>query len=479
MRPEKLKYRLLVADLLWLVVSATASLPVRSQDWVFSIPNWFFVTGGVLTAACAIWTVLFVTLRLDGFDGGWNVGAVSSRMLVAGALFNGIMYTCAYMTVQRIPRAYLVTFSVVFFFGVLICRWVARRLCDANRRHLRRMIVVGDGRIARELATCIERHPEMRCEIVGFVSATSGGRSEPTETGSVLASAADTFSTHGILQFIKQQNVSEIAVATSSTSRKDLLPLVSGCRSAGVRVSFVPEVYELYVSKPRFIDIDGLPLVTLETAEFSPFAAAVKRMMDVVISVLLAIPAVPVLLVAASVLKASGRRVFQVDDRCGRQGKTFRMVRLNIPREATDLPSQLDIIQRLSISELPQLWNVLKGDMGLVGPRPEPPSRVKHYSEWQRRRLQIRPGLTGLAQVRGLREHHSSDEKSRCDLQYMLHWNPAVDVALILQTIITLAGRLVPRRAPSPSVPPVELSFLAMQANPEVMNVDSAQSGTD
>src|SRR4051794_31929509 len=137
MRPEKLKYRLLTADLVWLILSAAMSLPVRPQDWLFSIPNWPFVGGGVLTAAAVIWTVLFVSLRLDGFDGGWSVGAVSSRMFVAGAVFNGIMYTSAYLTVQRIPRACLVTFSFVFFAGVLIFRWAARLLCDADPRRVR------------------------------------------------------------------------------------------------------------------------------------------------------------------------------------------------------------------------------------------------------------------------------------------------------------------------------------------------------
>jgi lipopolysaccharide/colanic/teichoic acid biosynthesis glycosyltransferase len=79
--------------------------------------------------------------------------------------------------------------------------------------------------------------------------------------------------------------------------------------------------------------------------------------------------------------------------------------------------------------------------MSLVGPRPESPERVKSYSEWQRQRLKVQAGVTGLAQVQGLREHHSSEEKTRFDLQYIIHWSPFLDLSLLLQTVWTLLFR--------------------------------------
>jgi len=96
---------------------------------------------------------------------------------------------------------------------------------------------------------------------------------------------------------------------------------------------------------------------------------------------------------------------------------------------------------RWSLTELPQLWNVLRGDMSLVGPRPESPERVKYYSEWQRQRLKVPAGVTGLAQVHGLREQHSSEDKARFDLQYIFNWSPFLDFSLILQTVWTLLFR--------------------------------------
>jgi lipopolysaccharide/colanic/teichoic acid biosynthesis glycosyltransferase len=103
---------------------------------------------------------------------------------------------------------------------------------------------------------------------------------------------------------------------------------------------------------------------------------------------------------------------------------------------------------------LPQLWNVLRGDMSLVGPRPESPERVKYYSEWQRQRLKVRAGVTGLAQVNGLREQHSSEDKTRFDLQYILNWSPLLDLSLILQTVWTLLSRgLSQEIAPAEAAP--------------------------
>jgi lipopolysaccharide/colanic/teichoic acid biosynthesis glycosyltransferase len=95
----------------------------------------------------------------------------------------------------------------------------------------------------------------------------------------------------------------------------------------------------------------------------------------------------------------------------------------------------------MSITELPQLWNVLRGEMSLVGPRPESYDRVRRYSEWQQRRLSIKPGMTGLAQVQGLRDQNSSEEKARFDLQYILNPSATGDIAILLQTLWTLTKR--------------------------------------
>jgi lipopolysaccharide/colanic/teichoic acid biosynthesis glycosyltransferase len=170
--------------------------------------------------------------------------------------------------------------------------------------------------------------------------------------------------------------------------------------------------------------------------------------MDVFIATLLLPLAVCIFIASAAVLLWNKRRVLRREVRIGKGGRPFWMYRLDIDRMAEDGPSYERLMRDLSISEIPQLWNVLVGDMSLVGPRPEDPDRVKHYSDWQKQRLNAKPGVTGLAQVNGLREHHESEEKARFDLQYLLEWSPFNDLVLILQTIATLAKRcLLPRES--------------------------------
>ncbi|MGC2645448.1 MAG: sugar transferase, partial [Candidatus Sulfotelmatobacter sp.] len=163
------------------------------------------------------------------------------------------------------------------------------------------------------------------------------------------------------------------------------------------------------------------------------------------------------------------------------------MLRLNVQRNPERHSRFEHTLWRLSISELPQLWNVLRGEMSLVGPRPEDPERVHCYSAWQQQRLSIKPGMTGLAQVRGLREQHPSEDKTRHDLQYMLHPSLLKDIALLIETVWTLTARLVslPGRTfqaqnPAPVAPPSLLYSASPQPFPEILqHAHRTQSGSD
>jgi lipopolysaccharide/colanic/teichoic acid biosynthesis glycosyltransferase len=115
---------------------------------------------------------------------------------------------------------------------------------------------------------------------------------------------------------------------------------------------------------------------------------------------------------------------------------------MNVQRRAPHANWFERLLEESSVTELPQLWNVLRGDMSLVGPRPESPSRAKRYTDWQQRRLSVKPGITGLAQVYGLRDESSSEDKTRFDLQYLLYPSLLADVSLLMQTMWTLARRI-------------------------------------
>jgi len=166
-----------------------------------------------------------------------------------------------------------------------------------------------------------------------------------------------------------------------------------------------------------------------------------KRTMDIVLSSGILLLVSPILAVAAFVIHGRKGRAFRSELRCGKDGIPFGMYRLNLERYPTSPERYERLFVRWSLTELPQLWNVLRGDMSLVGPRPESPERVKYYSEWQRQRLKVHAGVTGLAQVHGLRDQHPSEDKARFDLQYIFNWSPLLDLSLILQTVWTLLFR--------------------------------------
>jgi lipopolysaccharide/colanic/teichoic acid biosynthesis glycosyltransferase len=199
-------------------------------------------------------------------------------------------------------------------------------------------------------------------------------------------------------------------------------------------------------------ELDGLPLIALDQYTLPPGSEAIRRLVDLIMTPLMVVVALPPLLLAAAVLAVRKGKAFRREMRCGKSGETFWMYRLNVNRDLPVLPRYEKLFVELGLTELPQLWNVVRGEMNLVGPRPESPERVKHYSDWQRQRLKIKPGITGLAQIHGLRDEHPAEQKTRYDLQYVLRWSPFLDFSLILQTVWTMMARIAKtfRREPAP-----------------------------
>jgi lipopolysaccharide/colanic/teichoic acid biosynthesis glycosyltransferase len=228
------------------------------------------------------------------------------------------------------------------------------------------------------------------------------------------------------------------------------------------------------------VDLGGLPLLQLKDASGMQTNPIWKSVLDPVLATFLLIFSAPVLLVAAVALKQKTGRAFCRELRCGQHGKPFWLYRLNSERNKVGLLRPELIMQHLSLTELPQLLNVLRGEMSLVGPRPEGLERARHYTDWHRQRLSVKPGMTGLAQVHGLRHQNSSEDKTRYDLQYILRRSLFQDISLLLQTVWTLAGRVLQRQ----KLPPVEISapvspFIEPLFEEGLKRAHSAQSSSD
>jgi lipopolysaccharide/colanic/teichoic acid biosynthesis glycosyltransferase len=393
------------------------------------------------TASLLLWSMLFPRMKLDGFCLGWHLPATVSQLLIASVAILGTVMAMSYLTGHYVSRLVLAFWGLLIFGGFVIIRRIALAILRSSylTKAIRRVVIVGNGPLAREMAFKLQRHPEMLCQVVGHLYLADASLNNHILDAGEEAIRVQTL---GVADLLRVQRVDEVIITLSKPGNPEVMNLAAQCRKNGIVVSVVPGPYELYLSTPQLLDIGGLPILRLQQADSSFANGTAKRVFDVVLTCIVIPLSLPFVLVAALVFLTK-RQPFVRELRCGRSGKPFWMYRLNSDRNGPSLPLFEQLLHQVSITELPQLWNVLRGDMSLVGPRPEVLERVKHYSEWQRQRLNVRPGITGLAQVHGLREEHSSEEKARFDLQYMLHASPFLDLSLLLQTAWTLVTRLL------------------------------------
>ncbi len=439
-KSRRITFLILAADILWIAVGFYLSYELRYGLSVnrAALRDFWSLFGETAIAGILVWSFLALVMKLDGFQGGWTFRSVFSDLLVGVIVMLALLLANGYLTRVYHSRLVFVYFGSLALAGFLAIRCLVLLVLRSRRMRgsLRRVVILGSGRVARELSTKISRHPEMRWEVVGYMCPDH-------ENGSVLGpqKGSQRVRTLDVAGFLAARKVDEIIVAIASPTRQTL-DLVAQCQRLGIGVMVVPQVYELYISRPTLAELDGLPLIAIDQYDLPAGGQAIRRLTDLVLAPLMLAAVLPIMLVTAGALALRKGKALRRELRCGENGRTFWMYRLNVDRKQGSLRAYEKLFVELSLTELPQLWNVLRGDMDLVGPRPESPERVKHYSDWQRQRLKIRPGITGLAQIHGLRDQHSAEQKTRYDLQYILRWSPFLDLSLILQTGWTLVARL-------------------------------------
>ncbi len=477
---QRIRQFVLLLDLLWISAAFTFAFGLRYKYLGFGLDSWasFRDFLPALCSALVIWIFLYLSKNLEGFRGGWHLPTVFSQIVVAVFYLMAFLLALAFLQRHYYSRLLLLYLACLLPIGLITIRCLTRWMIASRswRGAARRAVILGTGHLASELAYKISRHPEMLLEVVGFLYPSSSEASNGSSTPNEELVSLPSLNVHGLL---RDQGVQELIVVMPQPAASDAEKIISKCRAAGMRVRLVPQWYELYISEAQMVEVDGVPLISLEERNISAVALGLKRAVDLLGGAFLLILSLPTLLVSLVSLNRRKGRAFVTELRCGRLGVAFRMFRLNVDRHNPGPHGFDKLLVRLSLTELPQLWNVLRGEMSLVGPRPESAERVRHYSDWQRQRLCVNPGLTGLAQVHGLREQHSSEEKARFDLEYIFHWSLFLDFSLILQTAWTLAVRFLrpPRIKPVPALEPrnpIEVVSLK-----EVLRVDSTQSGAD
>jgi exopolysaccharide biosynthesis polyprenyl glycosylphosphotransferase len=359
-----------------------------------------------------------------------------------------------------------------FFWGLAIAlvtllRALARAVCRRRIGYLQNAVIVGAGDVGQLIARKLLQHSEYGINLVGFIDR------EPKERRSDLEHLTILGPPERLPTLVRAFDVERVVFAFSNESHEETLSLIRSMKDLEVQVDIVPRLFEIVGPGVDIHTVEGLPLIGLPPLRLSRSSRLLKRTLDVVVSTLGLIALAPVLAVIAFRIKAdSPGPVFFRQTRVGASDKTFEIYKfrtmavdadghkrdvahLNMHAQeggdarmfkVPDDPRTTKIgrfLRRYSLDELPQLINVLKGDMSIVGPRPLILDEDKHVAEWARRRLDLKPGITGLWQVLG-RSEIAFEEMTKLDYLYVINWSLGGDLRLILKTIPAVFR---PRRA--------------------------------
>ena len=364
--------------------------------------------------------------------------------------------------------------KLALFWGLAVVlvttgRASARAVSRRSVLYLQNTVIVGAGDVGQLIAKKLLQHPEYGINLVGFVDAQPKERREDLEHLALLGPP------ERLASVVRLFDVERVIVAFSNETHQETLDLIRDLKGldADVQIDIVPRLFELVAAGVGVHAVEGLPLISLPPARLSRSSKLLKRSMDLALSIVALVLLAPLLaLIACSIKLDSPGPVFFRQVRMGRGGRTFRIVKFRsmyadaetrkaevayLNKHLADGdPRMFKIredprvtrvgwwLRRFSADELPQLWNVLAGEMSLVGPRPLILSEHLHVQDWAERRLDLKPGITGLWQVLG-RDDIPFAEMVRLDYLYVIGWSLWKDVRLVLGTVPVLlrSGRSI------------------------------------
>jgi Undecaprenyl-phosphate glucose phosphotransferase len=384
-----------------------------------------------------------------------EVFGVFKATVLAGLLLVAVTY---FVREDRYSRGALLIFTVLAFVGVGAMRFLFKEVLQGLRRrghNLRYVLVLGAGRLARQVLEQIEAHRELGFRPVGCLSLTRSRVGQKVDGTEVIGTVRD------LSEVLGRQQIDQVLVALPSRSFHRLPRIMEICADTTVDVKLVPDVYQYATLFGGLEEFGGLPIVNLQSVGVLGINALAKRAFDLILSALFLALLAPLLLLVALLVKlTSPGPVLYRQERVGLDGKPFRMLKFRTMRHHSEQDGPRfaepedprvtrlgSLLRRASIDELPQLLNVLAGDMSLVGPRPERPIFIdkfrRHIPRYQLRHM-VKAGMTGWAQIHGLRGQTSIEKRVEYDLYYIEHWSLLLDLRILART---LAGGFLSRNA--------------------------------
>ena len=440
----------------YLVADAIAPLPPVSAA------GWFL--GLLLVTAPLVWLGLFTAYRLydndslrisvSSFD---EVRDLLHVMLIGSLIYlivsQGVAFFFDWWIYTAVEAALFMSAALLL---VPIVRGTIRSWIFPRVMTPRRTLIVGSGEDARLVYRKITAHPEYGLEVIGFLD---GDATEPLPAA-MLGSPSD------VARVVEEYDVDRVLVASSVGSHEETLELVRTVRRPDVQVSIVPRYFEIFTSRATFDDVEGMPVVTLPPMRLGRSAQLLKRFVDLAVAGSALLVLAPVLAVVAMLIRldSTGPALYR-QPRRGRFGSTFRIVKfrtmfIGAEQRRSEVLHMNEVdgplfkikgcdprvtrigafLRKTSLDELPQLWNVVRGEMSLVGPRPFVVYEADQITGWALRRLDMTPGITGLWQVLG-RNDIPFDEMTKLDYLYVTNWSVWWDLKILCQTVPVVLGK--------------------------------------
>jgi Undecaprenyl-phosphate glucose phosphotransferase len=315
-----------------------------------------------------------------------------------------------------------------------------------------RVLVVGAGPTAAVVVDRLAHHPTLGYEVLGMVDHNTNGSAHKRHAGHVPVLGNIT----RLAEIVRQRNVDEVIVALSGASDKQLRDIITLVQDESVSVKIYPDAFQLMTQNEVSVgELSGLPLLSVKDVALRGWNRRLKRAFDVVFSLIVLVLTAPIMLLIALAIKLTSHGpVFFIQERVGLDGTPFQLVKFRTMRIAVEEdtpgwtvpndPRRTSIgtfLRRFSLDELPQFYNVLMGEMSVVGPRPEQPEYVKEFAQripHYLRRHREKSGITGWAQVNGLRGDSSIELRTAADIYYVENWSLLFDLKIIVRTIVAM-----------------------------------------
>jgi len=452
---------------LWLAIWMAYWLRFESAWFLRLFPPEDAVPLGTIAITLALTSpVLFMALKACGlYDVYRRVRILDGIPRIVGAVNAYVVLTLIFtflINSHATPRGFIVffwAFTIVFLFLGRTLLQSLFSLLGMSEAVMRNTLIVGAGKVGKSLAGKLVKHKCFGLRPIGFLDDDPlfADFKEPALRDLRVLGSLDQ-----IDRVIEDFNVERVVIAFSGASSEKLLDIASVCNKLGVECSVIPRLFEIITDEVKVNEIGGVPLIRLREKKLRGYQTLLKTVEDYVLGTLFLLAALPIILVTAVAIKLdSPGPVFFRHKRVGKNGKCFNCLKFRSMVDGAD-KMQAELvrsnpdnefgwlcwkekedprvtrvgrwIRKFSIDELPQLFNVLAGQMSLVGPRPHIKEEVQQYKKWHHQRLNVKPGITGLWQVSG-RSELPFDEMIKLDLYYIETWSLWQDIKILLRTV--------------------------------------------